>query len=67
MTDPITEFLKRGGTIKACPTAAASESSGVIPPADRKRLAEHGEERKEKATFRWGHQKERRRSECIGQ
>jgi hypothetical protein len=66
MTDPITEFLKRGGRISGCPTAAASEGSGVIPAADRKRLAEHREERKEKTTFRWGHQKERRRSERNG-
>jgi len=63
MTDPITEFLQRGGRIKACPTAAATEGSGVIPAADRKRLAEHQDEREEKATFRWGYQKERRLSE----
>lgn len=63
MTDTVTESLNRGGRIMACPTAATAEGSGVILVADRKRLAEHRDERKEKAIFRWGHQKERRRPE----
>ena len=65
--DLITEFLKRGGRIKVCPTAATAEGSGTIPAADRKRLAKHQEERKEKATFQWGHQRERRRPERNGE
>lgn len=48
MTDTIAEFLKRGGKIKSCPTAATAEGTAVVPEADRKRLAEHLDERKEK-------------------
>lgn len=61
MTDLIAEFLRRGGTIKTCPTAATVEGSGVISAADRLRLAEHLDERKGMVAFRWGHRKEKPR------
>lgn len=61
MSDAIAEFLKRGGAITSCPTAAVAEGSGVVPGTDRQELAEHKEQRRASVIFRWGHRKEKPR------
>jgi hypothetical protein len=38
-TDPVAEFLARGGVVTKCPTAAIAATEAKVPADDRARLA----------------------------